>query len=243
VADQCRRAEARAGHSCEWKSAAGLPSWENEPLPGKPKNFATNETAKRKWKRAAEPVHRRNRKAKKTRAGVDRVLRVVNMVSDVPAIYFPYSLDFRGRVYPISNYLNPQGDDLSKALLKFAEGKPLGDDGIVWLAIHGANCMDTTPQGEKVSKMTLDERLAWVLAHSNAICAVADDPFLHSWWQQAEDPLQFYAFCVEWRNATVERSRTGDGATSALYRARWTARATASSTSARCCATLLVARP
>jgi DNA-directed RNA polymerase len=191
------------------RGVAGLPSWENEPLPGKPKNFTTNENARRKWKRAASPVHHRNRQSKKTRAGVDRVLRVVDMVLDAPAIYFPHSLDFRGRVYPISNYLNPQGDDLSKGLLMFAEGKPLGDTGIVWLAIHGANCMDTTPQGEKVSKMTLDERVQWVWAHSNAICAVADDPWLNSWWASAEDPLQFYAFCVEWRNAVVERSRTG----------------------------------
>ncbi len=190
-------------------AAAGIPSWENEAMPGKPKNFTTNEKAKRLWKRAAEPVHRRNRKAKKMRAGVDRVLRVVDAVAGVPAIYFPYSLDFRGRVYPISNYLNPQGDDLSKALLTFAEGKPLGESGAVWLAIHGANCMDTTPQGEKVSKMTLDERLAWVLKHTPAICAVADDPFSQDWWTQAEDPLQFYAFCVEWRAAQLERSRTG----------------------------------
>lgn len=31
-------------------------------------------------------------------------------------------MDFRGRVYPITPYLNHMGDDLNRSLLVFAEG-------------------------------------------------------------------------------------------------------------------------
>lgn len=34
-------------------------------------------------------------------------------------IYFPTFLDFRGRVYPITNYLNYQGNDIARSLLLF----------------------------------------------------------------------------------------------------------------------------
>lgn len=37
-------------------------------------------------------------------------------------LFFPHSMDFRGRVYPITPYLNHMGDDLNRSLLVFAEG-------------------------------------------------------------------------------------------------------------------------
>lgn len=37
-------------------------------------------------------------------------------------LFFPHSMDFRGRVYPITPYLNHMGDDLNRSLLIFAEG-------------------------------------------------------------------------------------------------------------------------
>lgn len=53
--------------------------------------------------------------------------------------YFPYQLDYRGRAYPIPQTVHPQADDAGRALLEFADGKPLREDGIYWLAIHIAN--------------------------------------------------------------------------------------------------------
>lgn len=37
-------------------------------------------------------------------------------------LYFPHDMDFRGRVYPISPYLNHMGDDINRCLLLFARG-------------------------------------------------------------------------------------------------------------------------
>ena len=55
--------------------------------------------------------------------------------------YFPHSLDFRGRAYPIPPHLNHVGSDLCRGLLLFAEGKPLGERGLFWLKVHLANLM------------------------------------------------------------------------------------------------------
>ena len=108
--------------------------------------------------------------------------------------YFVHTLDFRGRAYPVTSHLSPQGNDLNKGLLTFAasQGKPLGKDGVKWLAIHGANCYG-------VDKVSFDERVAWVRQHQDRILAAAQDPFSDYWWTDAKDkPLQFLAFCFEW---------------------------------------------
>jgi DNA-directed RNA polymerase len=67
-------------------------------------------------------------------------------------IYMPHNLDFRGRAYPIPPHLNHIGDDLSRALLIFAEGKPLGIQGLRWLKIHLANLYgyDKAPFADRV---------------------------------------------------------------------------------------------
>ena len=51
---------------------------------------------------------------------------VANSFQDIEKIYFPNNLDFRGRVYPIPPNLNHIGSDISRGLLQFSEGKPLG---------------------------------------------------------------------------------------------------------------------
>ena len=56
-------------------------------------------------------------------------------------LYFPHNLDFRGRIYPLAGRgaINPQGDDSGKAMLKFARGMRLGEEGVPWLFIHAQN--------------------------------------------------------------------------------------------------------
>jgi DNA-directed RNA polymerase len=137
---------------------AGLPAYDSEPMPAKPLDIGSNEEARKKWRKAARIVHETNHAREIKALEVEKTLLAVRAVKDEPAIYFPCSVDFRGRVYPMTTYLNPQGDDLSKALLMFAEKKPLGPDGAYWLAIHGANSLDETPDGLKVKMMTMQER-------------------------------------------------------------------------------------
>ena len=55
---------------------------------------------------------------------------------DEPALYFPHNLDFRGRAYPMHGNLNHLGSDVSRGMLHFAEGRPLGERGLYWLHVQ-----------------------------------------------------------------------------------------------------------
>ena len=179
---------------------AGIPETNPLPLPAKPQDIETNEQARRQWRHVAGIVKEQDHMRRETSLEVSRLVSAAQSMAGEPAIFFPYSLDFRGRVYPLVSYLSPQGNDLSRSLLLFADGKEMDAAAVKWLAVHGANCMDTTPEGAKVSRMTLDERCEWVIKNSARIMDAADRPFDDLWWATAEKPLQFYAFCVEWAN-------------------------------------------
>ena len=53
--------------------------------------------------------------------------------------WFSHNMDFRGRAYTVSPHLTHIGGDLSRSVLKFARGKPLGQRGLDWLKIHLIN--------------------------------------------------------------------------------------------------------
>lgn len=176
----------------------GIPCYEETVIPEKPADIATNADSRKAWRKIAAQAHDLNHDRGVKRRDVSSVTASAEAVRNAERIYFPYSLDFRGRIYPVAMHLSPQGDDLSRALLTFADGKPLGSDGAAWLAVHLANLLDITPEGEKVSRMTLEDRCSWVQRNTVRIQQVAADPFADTWWTEAESPLQFYAACCEW---------------------------------------------
>lgn len=104
--------------------------------------------------------------------------------------YFPHNVDFRGRAYPIPPNLNHIGDDLSRGLLMFADGKPLGENGLRWLKIHCANLAG-------YDKASFVERVAFVDKHIEDVHDSADKPLEgRRWWLKAEDPWQCLAACI-----------------------------------------------
>jgi DNA-directed RNA polymerase len=103
------------------------------------------------------------------------------------------------RAYPVPQLINPQSDDVGRSLLEFAEGKPLGERGAYWLAIHVANCY------WKRNKVSFDKRLTWVHQHEQEIIAFADDPLrVHRFWDEADKPWTFLAACKEWKRYKEE---------------------------------------
>lgn len=147
----------------------------------------------RRWRRAAAIVREKNISCMSRRLGIAKTLHLAARYKDESAFYYPYQLDFRGRIYAVPAYLNPQGTGLAKALLQFAQGKALGSMAAVkWLAIHGSNCFGN-------DKVSLDDRYSWVLQHQDDIRLCAEDPYDNRWWTEADDPWGFLAFCFEWQ--------------------------------------------
>lgn len=178
----------------------GIPTSEQEAFPPRPADYADSPEIRKHHRFLCGQVKERNHLRHCRVLEFSKIIAAAERMKDFDAFFFPHNLDFRGRIYPITTFLSPQGDDLSKGMLTFAQGKPLGSDGARWLAIHGCNQLGETPEGQKVSKMTLDERVAYIEANSQAIESAALDPVADRWWTKAEDPLQFLAFCFEWAN-------------------------------------------
>jgi len=125
------------------------------------------------------------------------------MISKGNRFHYVYNLDWRGRIYPVAPSLSPQGDDVSKALLRFSKGVRLGDDGAYWLAIHGANSFG-------VDKVSFEDRIQWVQDNEGMILSVAQHPLDDTRWMDADAPFTFLAFCIEW--AKLDRWVSNDHA-------------------------------
>lgn len=160
-------------------------------LPPFPADGDTNPESKKTWKAEAARIHRKNIEVASKRLHFNISLQTARKFAKYESIYFPYQMDFRGRVYAIPAF-NPQGPDYIKALLRFHEQKPLGEEGWKWLAIHGANCAG-------VDKVPFEDRVEWVLNHEEEILASANDPLGYKWWMEQDSPWQFLAFCFEWK--------------------------------------------
>lgn len=196
---------------------AGVPYTENIPDVKKPDDLETNEDARKKWRKKQGAVKEFNHQRALDAIAFSRFMQVTKRFVEELAIWFPHNIDFRGRVYPVTNFLSPQGDDMSKGCLKFAQGKPLGKSGAKWLALHGANCLGVTPDKVKLSKRSMSERVQWIQDHNQDILNAAEDPLVYRWWAGADDPVQFIAFCFEWAEyQTLVKAGLGEEFVSSL---------------------------
>lgn len=118
--------------------------------------------------------------------------RAATTFREYPELFFVYFADSRGRLYPLTYGVNPQGSDLQKALLHFAHGKPLHTpEAVRWFHIQGANKFG-------YDKATLDDRVKWVQENQQMILAIGADPVNCDMWHEADNPLQFLAWCLEY---------------------------------------------
>ncbi|EKX74139.1 DNA-dependent RNA polymerase domain containing protein [Theileria equi strain WA] len=108
-------------------------------------------------------------------------------------LYLPASIDFRGRLYPLSPYLNHACDDACRSLLTFSEVRPLGERGLFWLKVHVSNLYG-------IDKLPFDDRIVWVDNQMSSIEKLVKNPFSDSsqdFWSKAEKPFQFFASACE----------------------------------------------
>ncbi len=133
------------------------------------------------------------------------VLRVKSILSmacrfnEYEQIFFPWNMDFRGRLYPIPSPFSPQADDLAKGLLLFADAPACTrESDIDWLKIALANLAGQ-------DKKTYEERIAWVNNHHNDLLAVAAAPTdpdnITMWLETDSSPVELLAAIIEYGKA------------------------------------------
>lgn len=107
-------------------------------------------------------------------------------------IYFPYSIDYRGRIYSQAmSGLNPQGSDLSKGLLKLARGRRITtEEGKKWYVVNLANLIG-------YDKLTIPAKVEKVYSMIDQLRLVASDPIMYPYWHDWDKPIQGLGACME----------------------------------------------
>lgn len=146
------------------------------------------------WRRAMAEWHTQLKLKGQKYGRMYTALRIAEKFKDNPELHFVYGADFRGRFYPSTSGVSPQGSDMQKSLLTFAEGKPLAtQEARDWFLIHGANKFG-------VDKVPFAERIQWVKDNHDHIIQFANDPAGYRDWLNADKPFQFLAWCIEYRD-------------------------------------------
>lgn len=154
------------------------------------------------WRREAAKVYGENARRVSLGRSVASTIRIADTFAD-REFYFPHMLDFRGRMYPIPIYLQPQGNDLARGLLTFAQGRPVGEHGEAWLAIHLANCW-----GE--DKISFEDRIQFARDNWDLWARIYEDPLRNLEWTQRGDPWQSLAAIMEYVRVSISENPAGE---------------------------------
>ena len=104
--------------------------------------------------------------------------------------YQQYQADNRGRLYPLSAYLNELNSDNAKGMIKFATGAELGSTGKEELFHHISNMFGN-------DKVTHNERVKFVEDNFDKFADCGMYPKVNKSWMDAEEPFQFLQSCIE----------------------------------------------
>jgi len=115
---------------------------------------------------------------------------VVDKMINYKQFYYVYQLDYRGRVYPVTDFFNPQSKGYVKAMLEFANGHLLDKRGIYWLKIHSANTYG-------LDKELFPDRIKWAEDNRIRMLETARAPMSNlGYWTAADSPYEFLAACM-----------------------------------------------
>ena len=171
------------------------------PVVPKPFDIEDNAEARKGYCRQRAQIENEHRSYLKKTVRTKSIMEVVRRFRDEEKIYFPWSFDYRGRVYPIPPFLQPQGTDVDKACLQFYDSAFLTPEAEDWLAFQVA-----TTYG--LDKSPMHERLQWAKDNHSLIHAVAQDPIgTIPQWEVADEPFQFLAACEEYNACLIDCTR------------------------------------
>ena len=174
----------------EGKGEGDLPLIHPFPIP-EFDNTVKDRKERRAMAKARKQALKRNAESHSLRCDHQLKMEIARSLRKEEEIYFPYNLDFRGRVYPMPPNLNHLGSDICRGLLKFKDSKPLGERGLHWLKVHLSNLMGN-------DKCSFDERREYTEANMEHVFDSADAPLDGDrWWLAADKPWQALTTCVE----------------------------------------------
>lgn len=161
-------------------------------------------------------------KKRSNRTEFKYTLQKAAILANEPKFYQKIEMDYRGRFYYTEPFFNYQCTDMAKALIEFANSKPLEQgNGVRALAIHTASSYNMSYDIEEipewceqdyksylkeegldsisVDKMTLNDRANWTSQNYDLIMETAFHKRID---QKAEKPMVFLACCIEWKRYT-----------------------------------------
>ena len=170
---------------------SGIAERADIPIPPYPIDGDTNKKSRSDWARTASGIHKRNLSTRSKRVLCARIIQLAKKYKD-NRFFLPSNCDFRGRVYMMPSFINPQGPPLCKGLLEFnREARIKKVEDARWLAIHGANCYGN-------DKLSLKERESWAYNFGDDAVRIAADPKTNTDWMEADDPFPFLAWVFKW---------------------------------------------
>lgn len=184
-----------------WESGqswGGIPQWDDAPMPLSPfpntPTHTLDDEQKQvlfKHKKACQHVHERNTSALSKKIAFERSLIVAERFSKYSELFFIYQTDYRGRIYPVAQFLSPQGSSVIKAQMVLANGQPIDTyEELTWLYHHAANCFGW-------DKKPIAERIRLIEEMMPEIMAIDADPLTQTSWKDCDDPWGFLAVVFE----------------------------------------------
>lgn len=144
-----------------------IPLYHDIPYP--PKVDSDDEKLIRANKLERKKTYTKNIQMMAQRETFNYTLQIAQECADEERFYLPHYLDFRGRGYPAPAMLSHHGDDVSRAMIQFAEAKPLDSRGEWWLKVNAASMYG-------INKVSFDARVQWAESMMDDMLRAARDP-------------------------------------------------------------------
>lgn len=149
-----------------------------------------------KWKALKRDWHTKVRKVGRVEGRLSLALAAARSMQAYDKFWYVYQVDYRGRMYPVSGPLNPQGSDVQKALLRAADGELIDTpEALYWFKLAIAAKFG-------IDKLSPSDCIKWVDDNHDSIIQAATDPLdsgAFEWWGTCDKPLQFMAFAFEYK--------------------------------------------
>jgi len=105
--------------------------------------------------------------------------KIINHNANV--FWHSWACDWRGRLFPRGTGLSPQGDDLDRAMIRFKQWKPLGEEGRKWLFVHVHNMLagsrwDGWGRDKPMKRQSFEHRDEWVKRNIDLLILLVDSP-------------------------------------------------------------------